>query len=350
MRKHIKGADGYPMETIGIDLGDKMSRYCIVNRDGEVVEEGSFRNQVSSIETHFSGEPRRIALEAGAQSAWISRELKRLGHEVIVGNTRELKWITASDNKTDSVDARKLALLARADVQLLAPVEHRTAEQQAELAVIRSRDAIMRARTLLINSARGIAKGFGLRLPKSITTTFGQRAVADLPDGLRTALSGLLEQIDALSRQIGASDQQVGELAQRHPEVERLTSIPGVGKLTAVTFILTLGRPERFAHSRDVAGFLGLRPKQRQSGARDPELGISKSGDPYLRKLFVQCAHHVLGHWGPDSALRRWGLAKTEGGKKATLRAIVAVARKLSVLLHHLWVTGEFFKPFPKMV
>jgi transposase len=350
VRKHIKSADGYPTETIGIDLGDKMSRYCIVNRDGEVVEEGSFRNQVSSIEAHFGGEPRRIALEAGAQSAWISRELKRLGHEVIVGNARELKWITASDNKTDSVDARKLALLARADVQLLAPVEHRTAEQQAELAVIRSRDAIMRARTLLINSARGIAKGFGLRLPKSITTTFGQRALADLPEGLRTALGGLLEQIDALSRQIAAADQQVGELAQRHPEVERLTSIPGVGRLTAVTFVLTLGRPERFAHSRDVAGFLGLRPKQRQSGARDPDLGISKSGDPYLRKLFVQCAHHVLGHWGPDSALRRWGLAKTDGGKKATLRGIVAVARKLSVLLHHLWVTGEFYKPFPKMV
>jgi transposase len=310
MKKLSRGAEQYPMETIGIDLGDKMSRYCIVNRDGEVVEEGSFRNQVSSIEAHFSGEPRRIALEAGAQSAWISRVLKRLGHEVIVGNARELKWITASDNKTDSVDARKLALLARADVQLLAPVEHRTAEQQAELAVVRARDAIMRARTLLINSARGIAKGFGVRLPKSITATFGQRALADLPDGLRTALGGLLEHIDALSRQVGHSDQQIGELAQRHPEVERLTSIPGVGKLTAVTFILTLGRPERFAHSRDVAGFLGLRPKQRQSGARDPQLGISKSGDPYLRKLFVQCAHHVLGTGGrtrrfDDGAWRR---------------------------------------------
>ena len=350
MRKHTKNAEKYPIETIGIDLGDKMSRYCIVNRDGEVVEEGSFRNQVSSIEAHFGCDPRRIALEAGAQSAWISRELKRLGHEVIVANARELKWITSSDNKTDSVDARKLALLARADVHLLAPVEHRTAEQQAELAVIRARDAMMRARTLLINSARGIAKGFGLRLPKSITTTFGHRALADLPNGLRPALGGLLEQIDTLSRQLGNSDQQIGELAKRHPEVDRLISVPGVGKLTAVTFVLTLGRPERFAHSRDVAGFLGLRPKQRQSGARDPQLGISKSGDPYLRKLFVQCAHHVLGHWGPDSALRRWGLAKTDGGKKATLRAIVAVARKLSVLLHHLWVTGEFYKPFPEMV
>jgi transposase len=350
MKKDIKRQKQMDVETIGIDLGDRMSRYCMVNGGGEGVEEGSFRNQVSSIETHFSGERRRIALEAGAQSAWISRELKRLGHEVIVANVRQLKWITASDTKNDPVDARKLALLARADVRLLAPVEHRTAEQQGELAVIRARDAILRARTLLINSARGIAKGFGVRLPKSITSTFGKRALTDLSAMLRTALGGLLEQIDALSQQIGNYDQQVGELAAGHPEVERLTSIPGVGKLTAVTFVLTLGRPERFAHSRDVAGFLGLRPKQRQSGGRDPQLGIAKSGDPYLRKLLVQCSHYILGHWGKDSALRRWGLAKSQGGSKATLRAIVAVARKLSVLLHRLWVSGEFYQPFPRMV
>ena len=119
-------------ETIGIDLGDKVSRYCVVDQDGEVMEEGTFRNQTSSIEKHFGDRPRRIALEAGAQSAWISRELKRLGHEVIVANPRELKWITSSDTKNDPVDARKLALLSRADVRLLAPVEHRSAEQQAE--------------------------------------------------------------------------------------------------------------------------------------------------------------------------------------------------------------------------
>ena len=350
MKKHSKTEKPMPPETIGIDLGDKLSRYCIVNQDGEAVEEGSFRNQVSSIEKHFGGQRRRIALEAGAQSAWISRELKRLGHEVMVANARELKWITCSDRKNDPADARKLALLARANVKLLAPVEHRSAEQQAELAVIRVRDAILRARTLLINSARGIAKGFGVRLPKSITATFGQRALVDLPAMLRTALGGLLEQIDQLSRQIGGYDQQVATLAQRHPEVERLTSIAGVGRLTAVTFVLTLGRPERFAHSRDVAGFLGLRPQQRQSGARDPQLGIAKSGDPYLRKLLVQCAHHILGHYGQDSALRRWGLAKAVGGPRATLRAIVAVARKLSVLLHRLWVSGQIYKPFPKMV
>jgi transposase len=209
VKKHSKTQEKIPVETIGIDLGDKMSRYCIVNQGGQIVEEGSFRNQVSSLEAHFSGESRRIAVEAGAQSAWIRRELKRLGHEVIVANARELKWITASDTKNDPANARKLALLARADVQLLAPVEHRTSEQQAELAVIRARDAILRTRTLLINSARGIAKGFGTRLPKSITATFGQRALVDLPE-TRGAV-----RIAATDRCVESADPQLRPTSQR---------------------------------------------------------------------------------------------------------------------------------------
>lgn len=347
--KKVNKTQDQMMETVGIDLGDKQSRYCVLNQAGEVVEEGTFRNQVGSIEKHFAGPRRRIALEAGGQSAWISRELQRLGQEVIVANPRQLKWITASDSKNDPVDARKLAMLARADVRLLHPIQHRTAEQQAELLVIRARDAMVRARTLLVNMARSAAKGFGKRLPPSITASFGARALSSLPAHLQGALEAVLQQIDELSRQIRSCDQRIHELAAGHPELQRLESIPGVETLTAMTFVLTLGNAQRFAHSRDVAGYLGLRPRQRQSGARDPQLGISKSGNGYLRKLLVQCAHHILGHWGKDSALREWGLAKSEGGKKATLRAIVGVARKLAVLLHRLWVSDQEYKPFPKM-
>jgi transposase len=350
MKKNSKKAAVVPGETIGIDLGDKVSHYAIVNQDGEVVEEGTFRNQSSSIARQFGNTGwARIALETGAQSAWISRELKKLGHEVIVADARETKWITASDQKNDRVDAKKLALLAHGKVQLLSPVEHRTAEQQAELSVIRARDAMVRCRTLLVNMARSVAKGFGHRLPATITATFGKRSLVLIPEILKPALEGLLDQIDALGRQMESYDQRVAQTAESHPEVKRLASVPGVGTLSALTFVLTLGRADRFAHSRDVAGYLGLRPKQRQSGGRDPELGISKSGDPYMRKLLVQCSHHILGHWGRDSALRQWGMAKSGGAKSATKRAIVAVARKLAVLLHRLWVTGEIFKPFPKM-
>src|SRR5260370_11826581 len=340
----------HPAETIGVDLGDKMSCYAILDEEGVVREEGSFRNNAESIAKHFGKQERaRVALEVGTQSAWISREFTKLGHEVIVANARELKWITCSDTKNDRNDAIKLARLARADRNLLAPVEHRTGEQQAELAVIRARDALVKARTLLVNTARSLAKGFGLRLPASITPTFGARALTRVPEHLTAALQGLLEQIDALGLTIRGYDQRIAEVAARHPEVERLASVPGVGTLTALSYVLTLGRRERFAHSRDVGSFLGLRPRQKQSGERDPRLGISKCGDKYLRKLLVQCAHHILGHWGKDSALRQWGLSKSDGsaGKK---RAVIAVARKLAVLLHRLWTTGEVFKPFPKMV
>ena len=178
MKKNSKTVKQHPAETIGVDLGDKMSCYAILNEAGVVVEEGSFRNTVESIAKHFGKQGRaRVALEVGTQSAWISREFSKLGHEVIVANARELKWITASDTKNDRNDAIKLARLARADRNLLAPVEHRTAEQQAELAVIRARDALVKSRTLLVNTARSVAKGFGVRLPACITPTFGARGL-----------------------------------------------------------------------------------------------------------------------------------------------------------------------------
>ena len=351
MKKHSKVTKPTTRATtIGIDLGDKISHYCILNAAGEAVEQGTFRNEIPSIQKHFGDLGRaRVVLEVGSQSAWISEQLKQLGHEVIVANARQIKWITASDNKGDRVDAEKLARLGRADPALLAPIEHRSLEQQAELAVIRARDTLVRARTLLVNAARGLAKGFGQRLPKTISDTFGARAGAQLPDALRPALEKLLEQIDGMSKTITGYEEEIARIAARHPEVKRLTSIPGVGTLTGLTYVLTLGRAERFAHSRDVGSFLCLRPRRQQSGARNPELGVSKGGDRLLRKLLVQCAHHMLGRFGKDSALRKWGLAKAEGSKNATKRVIVAVARKLAVLLHRLWVSGEIFKPFPKM-
>src|SRR5947207_3155235 len=258
MRKNSKPAQRHPAETIGIDLGDKMSRYVILNEEGQAVEEGSFRNSGESIAKHFGKRGQaRVAMEVGMQSAWIARELAKLGHEVIVANARELKWITASDTKNDRNDAVKLARLARADRNLLHAVEHRSAEQQAELAVIRARDALVRSRTLLVNTARSLAKGFGLRLPASITPTFGARALAQLPARLHAALRGLLEQIDALGVKIRDYGQAIADVAAQHPEVERLASVAGVGRLTATTFVLTLGRKERFAHSRDVGSFLG---------------------------------------------------------------------------------------------
>ena len=201
-------------ETIGIDLGDKVSHYCIVDETGQVVEQGRFRNQESSLRKHFGMEPVRIAMETGAQSAWISRMLRAMGHEVIVAHARDLRWITHSATKNDANDARKLALLAQGQGGLLTAVEHRTEQQQADLGTLRARDGIVRARTQLVNAARGLAKGFGERLPPSVTKTFGQRALAKLPQPLHGMLTVLLEQIEAFAR---------------------LTTVPGVGTLTAMS-------------------------------------------------------------------------------------------------------------------
>jgi transposase len=158
----------------------------------------------------------------------------------------------------------------------------------------------------------------------------------------------LLEQIASLTQQIRSADRHVEQLAEaQYPEAAALQKVPGVGPLTALTFVLTISDEKRFARSRDVGCFLGLRPRQQQSGERDPQLGITKSGNGYLRSLLVECAHHVLGVFGPDTALRRWGLRLAErGGKNAKKRAIVAVARKLAVLLHRLWVTQKPYEAF----
>jgi transposase len=335
---------------IGLDLGDRFTAICILDHQGEVQTRARCQTTREGFAKHFARRPRaRIALEAGSQSGWISRQLRGYGHEVIVANPRQLALISKSIIKTDPGDAETLARLARADQHLLKPVFHRSAETQAHLSIIRARDTVVRARTMLVNCARGLAKQLGHRLPACTSTTFSERAT--VPAELADALEPLLKQIDQLSETIKDYDARLERTARQHyaEPVRHLASVPGVGTLTALAFILTLGGdPARFAKSRDVGPYLGLKPKRRQSGEQDPQLGITKAGNPLLRRLLVQCAHHLLGHFGLDSAVRQWGLAiAARGGVRARKRAVVAVARKLAVILHHLWVSGEDFVAFP---
>jgi transposase len=156
----------------------------------------------------------------------------------------------------------------------------------------------------------------------------------------------ILKSIETINEQIGVYDRRIQEIAKRYPEIELLTQVYGVGTLIGLTFMLTLDDAERFRHSRDVGAFVGLQPKQRDSGDRQPELGISKAGDRLLRKYLVQGAHSILRQGAPESDLQGWGLRKISGGGKNVKRRVVgAVARKLAVLLHRLWVTGEVYDP-----
>jgi transposase len=335
--------------TIGIDLGDVWSHYCTLNEGGEVVDRGRFRTTPAGVEKWFTNVPSaRVALETGTHSIWVSEQLREMGHEVIVANVREVRSISHSNRKSDTVDAEKIARYARVDPEILHPICHRTVAQQEALTLIRARNLIVRLRTAAVNSVRGLAKPCGYRLPASSTLCFAKRCMAVLPPGLAQALGPVLEQIAAMTVKIQQYDRIIKSLTEtEYPETQALLQVYGVGQLTALTYVLTLGSKERFKRSRDVGCYLGLRPRRSQSGDRDPQLGITKAGNIYLRSLLVECANHVLGPRGRDSTLRQWGLhLASRGGKQSHNRAIVAVARKLAVLLHRIWITQEPYIPF----
>lgn len=334
--------------TIGVDVGDRFSQICVLDADGEVQEEARIRTTPSAFGQWFRSAPlSRVVLEAGAHSPWISRLIGENGHETIVANPRRLRLIYQNDRKSDRVDAESLARLGRLDRRLLCPVKHRGAEAQADLALLRSRDALIRARTLLINHVRGASKSVGGRVPTCSARSFHQKAVGHIPTELAEALGPELETIARLTAQVRDLDKRVEEMAKtKYPEIAALRQVFGVGPVTATTYVLTLEDPGRFPRSRAVGCYVGLRPRQADSGDQKPQLHITKAGDEALRSLLVCAAQYILGPHGPDSDLRRWGLALAErGGKAAKKRAVVAVARKLAVLLHRLWETGEIYEP-----
>jgi transposase len=334
--------------TIGLDLGDRNSWYCVLDEAGQIQQEQRVRTTVNGLQEVFSVMPRsRVALETGTHSPWISRLLKELGHEVIVAHARKVRLIGESRKKDDRLDAQTLARLARIDPELLCPVKHRSAQAQADLTVIGARAGLVRARTSLVNTARSLAKSYGERLRGCNVRNMNPEKAESLSPELQSALGPLLSTIAELSERIAEYNDRIERLAQQsYPQVELLKQIKGVGTLIALTFLLTLEDPHRFRKSRDVGCYLGLQPGRRNSGQREPQMHISKEGDPYLRTLLVQGAQHILGPFGADCDLRRWGLKLAErGGKSGKKRAIVATARKLAVLLHHLWVSGEVYEP-----
>jgi transposase len=334
--------------TIGLDLGDRSSCYCVLDETGRIVMEQKVSTTPKALQAAFGAMPHsRIALETGMHSPWISRLLSALGHEVIVAHARNVRLIGESRRKDDRLDAQTLARLARIDPQLLCPVKHRSAKAQADLTVIRARAGLVRARTALVNTARGLAKSYGERLRGCNVRNMNPEKAAGLSAELQTALEPLLVALQSLSEQIGEYNERIEKLAQEsYPQVALLKQIKGVGTLIALTFLLTLEDAHRFRKSRDVGCYLGLQPGRRNSGQSEPQMHISKEGDPYLRTLLVQGAQHILGPFGVDCDLRRWGLKLAErGGKSGKKRAIIATARKLAVLLHHLWVSGEVYKP-----
>lgn len=335
-------------DTIGLDVGDRTSQLCRLDPEGEIVEEARITTTKTALGRRFREMARaRVVLEVGPHSPWISRLLTAASHEVIVANPRKLRLIWENDQKCDRADAEYLARVGRLDPQLLAPVRHRGEDAQADLAILRSRAALVRSRTALINHVRGAVKAVGGRLPSCGTPSFHRKVEGEIPEQLDAALLPLVDTIGQLSERIAEYDRLIKEISEvDYPETALLRQVPGVGPVTALCYILTLEDPDRFPSSRSVGPYLGLVPRKRESGDASPQLRTTKAGDPMLRHLLIQAAHYTLGPFGEDTDLRRWGEKIAErGGKNAKKRAIVAVARKLAVLLHSLWSTAEVYEP-----
>jgi len=295
--------------TIGLDLGDRSSAYCVLNAAGEIVLEHKLATTPEAMKQVFGSLLRcRIAMETGTHSPWVSRLLMALGHEVIVGHAQKVRLITKSRRKDDRLDARTLARLARIDPELLSPVKHRSAQAQLHLTEIRARAALVSTRTALVNAVRGLVKSYGERLRKCHTQQVGREMTRELSMGLREALKPLLQEVESLNERIKEYDRRIEKMAKEmYPETALLKQVKGVGDLIATAYVLTIEDPHRFRKSRDAGCFLGLQPGRRNSGESEPQMRISKEGDEYLRTLLVQGAHYILGPFGEDSDLRRWG-------------------------------------------
>jgi transposase len=338
--------------TIGLDLGDRRHHACVLDEAGEILAEEVIVNTREVLTAFCARYPgATFVMETGTHSPWVSRLVSSLGHRVIVANARKLRAISQSQTKSDREDAQMLARLGRADPKLLSPIRHRSEETQRALVRLKVREALVRNRVNLINSARFLLKSLGVFVSSSIKAmAFTRKVRVQLAATDAALVAPLLAAVDAINAEIKQLDGELETLAcERYPATERLRQIPGVGPLTALCFVLTLESPAHFANARAVGAYLGLVPRRDQSGQTDKQLGITKAGHVQMRCLLVNCAHYILGPFGPPCHLRAAGeRIAARGGKSAKKRAVIAVARKLAVTLLVLWKTGADYQSQPQ--
>jgi transposase len=334
--------------TVGIDLGDAEHVVCVLGGTGEVILRDRVACSREDVARYFKEMPRCVvAMETGTHSRWASQQLSEMGFEVLVGNSRKTRSIWDTDDKDDDRDAEQLARLARFDRRLLHPVRHRNADAHRDLEMLRARDMLVSCRSKLVNHVRGVVKAFGHRVPKGSAEAFHKRAAEAMPKELVSVMGPLLESLADLTRRIREYDRRAEELCEeKYLETKRMRAIGGVGPVVSLAFVLTLEDPSRYRDSRTVGAFLGMTPRRCQSGESDQQLPITKAGNGYMRKLLVVAANYIMGPFGEDCDLRRFGeRLQSRGGKNAKKRARVAVARKLAVLMHSMWLKGTEYQP-----
>lgn len=335
------------MEYLGIDLHSKYSEVCGISEGGEITVRRRIPTTETSLRRFFGSRDRaKVTIESGPVTPWVNRLLGDLGQDVTVVNPRRVRLIAESSLKTDGIDAEVLARLSRLDLGFLRPVYQRTLKAQELRTRLRVRTSLVKARTALINAVRGTLRAQGYRMPSCPAKRFVLRyASIDLESGLSAAIDPLVRTIGELTDRIHGLEQDLVAESRSNELLVRLQTVPGVGPLVSLAFLGWVDRPGRFSKSRDVGACLGLRPSLRSSGGHEIRGRITREGDAEMRRLLVQAAHAAL-HCRKDSALKRWaeGLVERLGKSKA----VVALARKIGVLLHRLWVTGESFRAFPQ--
>ena len=332
---------------VGLDVSDKSTHLCVVDGSGATVWSGACATDPDVIARTLKTRARgvqRVILETGPLSAFLYHGLVEREVPVTCVCARHAKGVlSARVNKSDPHDAEGLAQMARTGwfkaVRIKAEATH------MDRARLKIRAQLIEAHRAMAGQLRGLLKLFGLRLGK--VTTPGKRrerlvALFALNPELEPIMAPLIESLEALEVQIARSSKQLAARAAADPVTARLMTTPSVGPITALIYKTSIEDPGRFARGEDAGAFAGLAPRRNQSGERDHKGRISKAGDPMLRSALYEAANVLLSRVKRPCALRDWGLrlAETKGPK----RARVAVARKLAILLHRLWLSETEFR------
>jgi transposase len=329
----------------GIDVHKRCTQICIENDDGSLSERRILTERRRLIEEFGTRSKTRILLEAATESEWVARCLESLGHEVIVGDPNFAPMYAQRSRrvKTDRRDARALFDACKLGAYKVA---HRCSDAQRSVRARMSvREVLVRARVRAISLVRSLLRQEGIKPEHGSAPTFARRMRAlGLHEPLSSDIAPLLELLDNLTEQIKMADKEVATLAAEEVP-QRLMSVPGVGPVTAVSFMSALDRPTRFKTAKQVRAYLGLVPRERSSGERSSRGHITKQGGTRMRYLLVQCAWSIIRARPTPQAehLRRWTNAVS--GRRGKYVAVTALARRLAGILFALWRDGTSFVP-----
>jgi transposase len=330
---------------VGLDVSLKLTAICIVDRTGRIVREGVVSSDPEAIADFVASHAphvARVGLETGATATWLWSELRKLGLPVICIDARHAKAaLKMQINKSDRNDAAGIARIMQCG--WYKEVHVKDLGSHAIKALLVSRALLVKLKRDLENQIRGLLKNLGLVIGRAKMNVFFVRAVELIEDRpeLAIAVVPLLRAREAVEQQIADLDRKVLRLARKSAQVRRLMTAPGVGAITALCFLATIDDPTRFKRSRSVGAYAGLTTRRYASGETDWTGRISKCGDRMLRSYLYEAANVLLTRVAKWSALKAWGLrlAKRSGLRKAK----VAVARKLAVILHRMWIDGTEF-------